>query len=182
MKKTNILLVIILLFIGTSVFMVWNGKSNDQKQTNQKIDEKILVDNEKVEIKDETEPNDVDPDSIIIGDQICGLTVKEIDSFQGVRFDGKITISGYYEYSDYTGDGDGYIFTVDEEFRSKLPKLKVDPSSNESFILHDFDKVDSIFKRGKGRATIVINNYYLIESQITTDAELIEVIEMKPET
>ncbi len=77
--------------------------------------------------------------------------------------------------------GDGYVFTVDEEYRSKLPKLKDDPDSNKYFILNNFAIVDDIFKKSKGRATIVIDNYYLIESQITTDAELVEVVEMKPE-
>lgn len=180
MKKSNILLGVILLLIAISVFMVWKGKNNGQEQNNRKPDGKIIVNDEKVDIKDETpsEPNDVEPDIVKIGDQICGLTVKEIDSFKGVKFDGKVTLSGVYEYSDYTGDGAGYVFTVDEEFRSKLPKLKNDPSSNKYFILH---KVDNIFKKGRGRATIVIDNYYLVESQITTDAELVEVVEMKPE-
>lgn len=184
MKRSNILLlVVILLLIAITVPMFWNERNNGQEQNNQKLDEKILVNDQKIDIKDEmpSEPNDVEPDVVKVGDRICGLTVKEIDKFKGVKFDGKVTLSGVYEYTDYTGDGEGYIFTVDEEFRSKLPKLKIDPSSNKSFILHEFDKVDNIFKKGKGRATIVIDNYYLIDSQITTDAELVEVVEMKPE-
>lgn len=171
---------VILLLVVISILMVWKGKNNGQEQ---KPNERILVNDQKLDIKDEmsSEPNDVELDKVKIGDQICGLTVKEIDSFKGMKFDGKLTLSGAYEYSDYTGDGDGYVFTVDEEYRSKLPKLKDDPDSNKYFILNNFAIVDNIFKKGKGRATIVIDNYYLIESQITTDAELVEVVEMKPE-
>lgn len=66
-------------------------------------------------------------DSIKIGQNIAGLTVKSIEKNQNsiadLTFSGEITLTGTYEWGE-TGDGNGCIFILDNNSKSKLPVLE----------------------------------------------------------
>lgn len=118
-----------------------------------------------------------------IGDKIAGLTVKSLDMSDGylndITFSGEVIVEGEYEWTDDTGDGEGYVFTLDNDSIKKLPTLE-GTEDIDYFILINDDYVEKSLNSIKGKAKIVIDEYSLGERQIPTGAKLVRVAENIP--
>ena len=130
------------------------------------------------------------------GDRIANMTVvktnaaiaetmPEYGPIGTVEFDGEATVSGIFEYvKEHEFLGEAFIFTVDEESVSNLPKLQNDERT-VWFVLENFEEAKSMFgnQEGKGKATIIIDDYVIRYDPKETynSARLIKIVEMKKE-
>lgn len=196
MRKNLPLVVVIgvLALIMVAIF-VYIYRSKPQEDLSSQIIEEPKVQAVLPVVKDDPEEsNEVINDSVVVidkevikvGDVLCGLKVKSLEIhdeyLNDITFEGEIEISGEYEYSEYTGDGDGYCFTMDEESTKKFPHLKdIRPDKKISLSLHNRDVAEKAFGFGSGHATVVIDEYSVGMRQIMTSAKIVRVVSMTVE-
>lgn len=125
----------------------------------------------------------INPATVEIGQSIGGLTVSEIDAvgtgedlqINDITFSGELTVTGTYEWED-TGDGLGYIITVDEEAIQTIPLFEDFPDE-KTLVLSNTEEAKKLFSSSSGNATFVITNYSIGYRQIMMSADLVKVIE-----
>lgn len=125
----------------------------------------------------------INPATVEIGQSIGELTVSEIDALgkgedlqiNDITFSGEITVTGTYEWED-TGDGFGYIITVDEEAIQRIPLFEDFPDERTLF-LSNTEEAKKLLSSSSGNATFVITNYSIGYRQIMMSADLVKVME-----
>lgn len=185
-KIVLLLVVFVFLFNGCikNSDRVETITSTNQEKPIQKPNEQITQDIDvtpKVNNKIEGESNNiVDKATVKVGDKIAGIIVKSLDKESGylhdVSFSGSIEVSGSFQWNEY-GDGKGYVFTVDESSKKKIPVLK-GINNLDYFVIKNSDLAQKLLSKKDGKAKIVINNYSLGERQITSSAILDKVLEV----
>lgn len=131
------------------------------------------------------ESNIIDPETVEKGQLINGLTVVNVDKsgvdsevqINDISFSGELTLSGMYEWGE-TGDGDGYVFTVDEAeiMLGKLPLLK-DFQDENTLLITNSEEAKQILPLTSGRATLTFSNYSIGYRQIMISADLVGVVD-----
>lgn len=109
------------------------------------------------------------------------FTISSVEMSDGyvndVTFSGEIELSGAYFYSEYTGDGDGYIFEVDASGLERLPVVQGVNEGRGSFLLFsNYETALDAFGYSAGEATIIIDDFSVGERQIISMARLIRVV------
>ncbi|MFD3260741.1 hypothetical protein ACE3MQ_19290 [Paenibacillus lentus] len=125
----------------------------------------------------------INPAAVEIGQSIGGLTVLELDTsgtgtdlqVNDITFSGELTLTGAYEWDD-TGDGFGYIITLDEEMMERIPLFE-DFADERTLILGNTEEAAELLSSSSGKATFVLANYSIGYRQIMISADLVKVME-----
>lgn len=125
----------------------------------------------------------INPAAVEIGQSIGGLTVLELDTsgtgtdlqVNDITFSGELTLTGAYEWDD-TGDGFGYIITLDEEMVERIPLFE-DFADERTLILGNTEEAAELLSSSSGKATFVLTNYSIGYRQIMISADLVKVME-----
>lgn len=125
----------------------------------------------------------INPAAVEIGQSIGGLTVLELDTsgtgtdlqVNDITFSGELTLTGAYEWGD-TGDGFGYIITLDEEMMERIPLFE-DFADERTLILGNTEEAAELLSSSSGKATFVLANYSIGCRQIMISADLVKVME-----
>ncbi len=125
--------------------------------------------------------NVIDSKRIKTGDRVAGLTVVSVERNENfltdVSFSGEMELTGTVEWLENTGDGPGYLFTVQAPESSRLPALGRERETR--VIALDFQGTESLrLPQGKTKVRIVINHFSLGERQISERANVIKVIRL----
>lgn len=123
----------------------------------------------------------INPATLEVGQQIGELTVSKLDisgtdadlQINDITFSGELTLTGSYEWGD-TGDGVGYIITLDEEMLERIPLFE-DLVDERSIVLSNTEEAKKILSSSSGKATFVLTNYSIGYRQIMIKADLVEV-------
>ena len=94
-----------------------------------------------------------------------------------VTFSGEIELTGEYFYSEYTGDGDGYIFNAGTSGAARLPVVQgVNEGEGAFLLLSNYETAFKAFGYSAGEATIIIDNFSVGERQMGSMARLVRVV------
>ncbi|WP_435923528.1 hypothetical protein [Paenibacillus sp. DYY-L-2] len=123
----------------------------------------------------------INPATLEVGQQIGELTVSKLDisgtdadlQINDITFSGELTLTGSYEWED-TGDGFGYIITLDEEMLERIPLFE-DFDDERSIVLSNTEEAKKMLSSSSGKATFVLTNYSIGYRQIMIKADLVEV-------
>jgi hypothetical protein len=121
--------------------------------------------------------NVIDPERIKAGDRVAGLAVASLEktgkSIMDVSFAGEVELTGIVEWSENTGDGAGYLFTVTAPESSKLPAFGRERETR--VIAVDIRAAGSFqLPPEKTKVRIVIDALSLGERQIAARAKVIK--------
>jgi len=127
----------------------------------------------------------IDKVKVKVGDRIGTFTVKSIQRTEGylldVTLEGELEVSGKYHYSDFTGDGDGWIFVIDADATNRLPYLSGEgPEQIRMYVLSNSPKAQTLLGKGPGTAVVVLDELSLGERQIDRRARLVRAIKVTP--
>ncbi len=120
--------------------------------------------------------NVIDRSRIQLGDSVAGLKVISLHKAAGylndVSFVGKIELNGISEWVENTGDGPGYLFTVDPPDRYRLPSLGIG-NEKRVIVLRMSEAYKSSLPKEKTKVHLVIDQFSIGERQIETTAKLV---------
>ncbi len=121
------------------------------------------------------------------GDRVGSFTVKSVQRAEGTLLDvtlsGELEVSGKYHYSDFTGDGDGWIFEIDAEAAGRLPYLSGEgPDQIRMYVLSNSPEALTLLGKGPGIAVVVLDELSIGERQIDRRARLVRALKVTPTT
>jgi len=127
------------------------------------------------------------------GDRIGAFVVKSVDRQQGslvdVTLEGELEVDVSYEYSDFTGDGDGWILSIDARHTDALPFLDGEnPEQIRSYVLSNPVQAEVAFGKGtadkpaSGTARVVLDTLSIGDRQIDRRARLARALRVSPAT
>jgi len=125
------------------------------------------------------------------GDKVGAFLVKSVDRRQGslvdVTLEGELEVDVRYTYSDFTGDGDGWILEIDARHTDALPFLDGEnPGQIRSFVLSNRVQAEAAFGKGtadrpaSGTARVVLDTLSIGERQIDRNARLVRTLRVSP--
>lgn len=127
------------------------------------------------------------------GDRVGAFVVKSVDRQQGslvdVTLEGELEVDVSYEYSDFTGDGDGWILSIDARHTDALPFLDGEnPEQIRSYVLSNPVQAEAAFGKGTadkpatGTARVVLDTFSIGDRQIDRRARLARALRVSPAT
>jgi len=127
----------------------------------------------------------IDKVKVKVGDRIGSFTVKSVERAEGFLLDvtlsGELEVSGKYHYSDFTGDGDGWIFEIDADAANRLPYLSGEgPEQIRMYVLSNSPEALTLLGKGPGNAVVVLDGLSIGERQIDRRARLVRALKVTP--
>ena len=127
------------------------------------------------------------------GDRVGTFVVKSVERQQGflldVTLEGELEVDVTYEYSDFTGDGDGWILSIDARHTDALPFLDGEnPEQIRSYVLSHPVQAEAAFGKGtadnpaRGTARVVLDTLSIGARQIDRRARLARALRVSPAT
>lgn len=125
----------------------------------------------------------VDKRGIQAGDVVAGLKVVSVDRRAGslvdATFDGAVELVGEMEWLENTGDGPGYIFTIDKAYADKLPVLN-EAESLGVLKLKVQAENKQLPPKQKTKVKVIVDGYSVGERQLSRSAVLVKVVAVLP--
>ena len=122
--------------------------------------------------------NVVDKNQLKIGDVVAGLKVTTLErrnnSLLDATFAGEVVLEGTSEWLENTGDGPGYIFTVQMPEAAKLPALGLEKETR-LIGLQVASPISTLLPQKKSHVRLVIDRFSLGERQIAARATVVKV-------
>ncbi len=136
-------------------------------------------------------PLRIDRQKVKPGDRVGAFVVKSVERQQGtlidVTLEGELEVDVTYEYSDFTGDGDGWILAIDPRHTDALPFLDGEnPEQIRSYVLSNPVQAEAAFGQGtaekpaRGTARVVLDTLSIGERQIDRRARLARALRISP--
>lgn len=135
----------------------------------------------------------IDREKVKPGDRVGAFVVKSVERQQGflldVTLEGELEVDVTYEYSDFTGDGDGWILSIDARHTDALPFLdQENPEQIRSYVLSNPVQAEAAFGKGtadkpaRGTARVVLDTLSIGDRQIDRRARLARALRVSPAT
>lgn len=122
--------------------------------------------------------NVIDKNRLKIGDVVAGLKVIELErrnnSLLDATFAGEVVLEGTTEWLENTGDGPGYVLTVQMPEAAKLPALGLEKETR-LIGLQVAPQLSTLLPQAKSRVRLVIDRFSIGERQIAARATVVQV-------
>ncbi len=136
-------------------------------------------------------PLRIDREKVKPGDRVGAFVVKSVERQQGtlvdVTLEGELEVDVTYEYSDFTGDGDGWILSIDARHTDALPFLDGEnPEQIRSYVTSNPVESEAAFGKGtaekpaRGTARVVLDTLSIGDRQIDRRARLARALRVTP--
>jgi hypothetical protein len=136
-------------------------------------------------------PLRIDRQKVKPGDRVGAFLVKSVERQQGslvdVTLEGELEVDVTYTYSDFTGDGDGWILEIDARHTDALPYLDGEnPEQIRSWVTSNPVESEAAFGKGtadrpaSGTARVVLDTLSIGERQIDRRARLVRTLLITP--